>query len=517
MALLGSQFTFVDAQAAAPPVQSPAVQATRHTDAEAADAGRQAGPAPSTFVVPGEATTPRTFAAVSPTYVTYRVFATQYAPEVSGRVEAAVPDKCAKFAARGDTATLRSFNCPAGYRTDLDYSVRVARDNGQNATVPIGDVGPWNIDDNYWDPPSGPRPRRLFTDLPQGEPEANAARYNNYNYSSNCLNLDRTPSGHGGGADQFGRCVLNPAGLDLSLAAADRLGLGPGQNEWVTVSFLWEPPAGPTWHDWAPIGGPAVGLTSGVDSASWAPGRLDVFGRGGDNALWHTWFDGSWHAWESLGGVLGAGPGAVSSSPGRLDVFVRGTDSNLYRKSYDGTWHAYELLGQPPGGLTSGVDVESWAPGRLDVFGRGADSALWHTWFDGRWHAWESLGGALSDRPGAVSWSPGRLDVFVRGADSNLWHKWYDGTWHAYELLGRPPGGLTSGVDVASWAPGRIDVFTRGADNGLWHVWYAGGWSVWESLGGGLAGDPGAVSQASGALDVFVPGTDSRAWQKSYR
>lgn len=426
VAFLASQFTAVNAQAAAPPVQQPTVQATKHTDAEAVDAGRQAGARRSAVVVPDEAPTSHTLAALAPTYVTYRVFATQYAPEVSGSVEAAVPDKCAKFAARGDTATLRSLNCPAGYRTDLDYSVRVARDNGQNVTVAIGDVGPWNIDDNYWDPPSGPRPRRLFTDLPQGAPEANAARYDNYNYSSNCLNLDRTPSGHGGGADQFGRCVLNPAGLDLSLAAADRLGLGPGQNEWVTVSFLWEPPAGPTWHDWAPRGAPAVGLVSGVDSASWAPGRLDVFGRGGDNALWHTWFDGSWHSWESLGGVL-------------------------------------------------------------------------------------------SDKPGAISWSPGRLDVFVRGADSNLWHKWYDGTWHAYELLGRPPGGLTSGVDVASWAPGRLDVFTRGADNALWHVWYAGGWSVWESLGGGLAGDPGAVSQANGSLDVFVPGTDSQAWQKSYR
>ncbi len=456
MALLGSQFTSVNAQAAAPQLQPPTVQTTKHTDAEAAAAGRQAGPGQSAFVGPdeasafvgpGEAPTSHAFAALAPTYVTYRVFATQYAPEVPGRVEAAVPDKCAKFAARGDTATLRSLNCPAGYSTDLNYSVRVARANGQNATIAIGDVGPWNIDDNYWDPPSGPRPRRLFTDLPQGTPEANAARYNNYNYSSNCLNLHKppTPSGHGGGADQFGRCVLNPAGLDLSLAAADRLGLGPGQNEWVTVSFLWEPPAAPTWHDWAPVGAPAVGLTSGVDSASWAPGRLDVFGRGGDNALWHTWFDGSWHTWESLGGVLSAGPGAVSWSPGRLDVFVRGADNNLWHRWYDGTWHAYELLGQPPGGLTSGVDVASWAPGRLDVFTRGADNALWHTWFDGRWRAWETLGGVLNDRPGAVSWSPGRLDVFVRGADNNRWHRWYDGTWHAYELVGLDSGGRTAG------------------------------------------------------------------------
>jgi hypothetical protein len=50
---------------------------------------------------------------------------------------------------------------------------------------------------------------------------------------------------------------------------------------------------------WESLGGI---LTSGPDASSWAPGRLDVFVRGRDNALWHKWFDRGWSHWESLGG-----------------------------------------------------------------------------------------------------------------------------------------------------------------------------------------------------------------------
>ena len=38
---------------------------------------------------------------------------------------------------------------------------------------------------------------------------------------------------------------------------------------------------------WESLGG---GLTSAPAVCSWEAGRLDVFGRGTDNALWHKWF-----------------------------------------------------------------------------------------------------------------------------------------------------------------------------------------------------------------------------------
>src|SRR5207253_5151245 len=75
---------------------------------------------------------------------THRVFATRYDPHEQGSVEVAVPDKCAKFAALGQSNNLRNANCPAGYVVGLDYRVVVTRENGQSLTIPVKDVGPWN-------------------------------------------------------------------------------------------------------------------------------------------------------------------------------------------------------------------------------------------------------------------------------------------------------------------------------------------------------------------------------------
>ena len=497
--------------------EPPPVQPTHHDAAELAAARAQAG-VQQANAVPAPRMAAAAAAAGGGSFVTYRVFATQYAPTTAGSVEVAVPDKCVKFAARNDTTSLNNYHCGSGYPTGGNYRVVVARDTGQQATIPVNEVGPWNVDDNYWDPSVGPRPRRMFSDLAQGTPESQAAYYNNYNYSSNCSDLSNPPkpTGHGGGADQFGRCVLNPSALDLSFAAASLLGLGSGQNDWVTVSYLWEPSTGPAWQPWNTIGAPPGGLTSGPDVAAWSPGRFDVFGRGGDGALWHAWFDGTWRGWESLGGALVGAPSVTSWGPGRLDVMVRGTDNQLYHRWFDGAWRGWEPLGKPPGGLTAGPEVTTWGNGRLDVFGRGGDKGLWHAWFDGAWHGWESLGGGLAGDPGAAAWANGRLDVVVRGTDNNLWHKWFDGAWRGWESLGAPAGGLTSNPDVAAWSAGRLDVFARGGDKALWHKWFDGAWHGWESLGGALTGDPGATAPAASRLAVFVPGTDNEAWYRLF-
>ena len=215
----------------------------------AAQAGHDAGPQksnePLVPVVAGKelsAANATAEATGNPAFVTYRVFATQYVPHVAGAVEAAVPDRCVKFASLGNTSALAAANCGPGYPLNLDYRVAVTLDNGRTATIPVDEVGPWNLDDNYWNPASGtPRPRRRFTDLPTGTPESQAAFYNDYNFTSNCKDLAQNPTTRSDGADQFGRCVLNPAGIDLSVAAATQLGLGNLENAWVTVSFLWEP------------------------------------------------------------------------------------------------------------------------------------------------------------------------------------------------------------------------------------------------------------------------------------
>ena len=220
---------------------------------------------------------------------------------------------------------------------------------------------------------------------------------------------------------------------------------------------------------WESLGGL---LTSGPDVCSARAGHLDVFVRGGDNALWHRWFDESgWSNWESLGGFLTSDPTAVSWGNNRIDVFARGGDNALYHRWFDGGWSEWESLG---GFLIFGPDVCSARAGHLDVFVRGGDNALWHRWFDeSGWSNWESLGGFLTSDPTAVSWGNNRIDVFARGGDNALYHRWFDGGWSDWESLG---GVLTSSPDVCSARAGHLDVFVRGGDNALWHKWFDDGW-----------------------------------------
>jgi hypothetical protein len=98
-----------------------------------------------------------------------------------------------------------------------EYSVRVCGP-ARCVTVPVWDVGPWNIRDDYWNPSTV---RQSFRNLPRGVPEAEAAYYTGYN----------------GGRDGKGRRVLNPAGIDLADGTFRDVGLR--DNGWVTVTYLW--------------------------------------------------------------------------------------------------------------------------------------------------------------------------------------------------------------------------------------------------------------------------------------
>ena len=103
------------------------------------------------------------------------------------------------------------------------YRVRIRHD-GRRARVPVKEVGPWNTKDNYW---ARRKHRSMWRDLPRCKPQAEAAYFNNYNK----------------GEDQYGREVFNPAGIDLTLAAAGKMGVRKKIKEKgiirVTVRFPW--------------------------------------------------------------------------------------------------------------------------------------------------------------------------------------------------------------------------------------------------------------------------------------
>ncbi|TEB11639.1 hypothetical protein Pmgp_01435 [Pelotomaculum propionicicum] len=143
------------------------------------------------------------------------VYATQY--DAYTDREAALPDKYLKFANYGTDYTYP--NPP--YTVNIRSQV-VGQPEYWAYYVFIKEAGPWNENDNYWDSATGSNPRRTFTDLPLGKPEAEAAYFDNYN----------------NGLDEFDRTVLNPAGVDLSHDVATELGFGgPLVSRWVEVFY----------------------------------------------------------------------------------------------------------------------------------------------------------------------------------------------------------------------------------------------------------------------------------------
>ncbi len=185
---------------------------------------------------------------------------------------------------------------------------------------------------------------------------------------------------------------------------------------------------------------------------------------------------------------------------GRIDVFVRGTDNALYHKFYQSGWSDYEPLG---GAISSGPDASSWGSNRLDVFARGKDNALYHQSYQDGWQRWEPLGSEpIASDPSAVSWGPGRIDVFARGADNQIHHKYFQREWSRDESVGAPAGGTSSAPDVSSWGANRLDLFVVGNDGAVWHRWYENRWGDWESLGA-----PGAAAPATIATGALRSGT----------
>lgn len=93
----------------------------------------------------------------------------------------------------------RRLKLRGGFRVRINH-------NGHRARAPVKEVGPWNTRDNYWQPK---KKRDMWKNLPRCKPEAEAAYFNNYNR----------------GRDEQGRIVRNPAGIDLTLAVAKRMGI----------------------------------------------------------------------------------------------------------------------------------------------------------------------------------------------------------------------------------------------------------------------------------------------------
>src|SRR5580704_4793013 len=266
----------------------------------------------------------------------------------------------------------------------------------------------------------------------------------------------------------------------------EAFGVGTDNGLW----HIWQTAPGNGWSGWAPLGG--IITTEPVCSRD-PDGRLEVFARGTDNALWHIWQtapNNGWSTWASLGGVITSTPAVGINPDGRLEVFARGTDDalwHIWQTSPGNGWSGWASLG---GIITSDPVCSRNPDGRLEVFARGTDGALWHIWQTAPgngWSGWASLGGVIAKGFSIQSNPDGRLEVFARGTDNALWHIWQTAPgngWSGWASLG---GVIAKGFSIQSNPDGRLEVFARGTDNALWHIWQTApgnGWSGWASLGG---------------------------------
>jgi hypothetical protein len=130
--------------------------------------------------------------------------------------------RCKVFATQYTGYTEREVALPhRNLKFGRQPRVRVWRVSGGPSVGPrVKEVGPWNTYDNYW---VRNNDRTMYKRVARCKPEAQVAYYQNFNK----------------GKDEFGREVLNPAGVDLAPDVARSLGLEEYQNAWVWVRFPW--------------------------------------------------------------------------------------------------------------------------------------------------------------------------------------------------------------------------------------------------------------------------------------
>jgi len=161
-------------------------------------------------------------------------------------------------------------------------------------------------------------------------------------------------------------------------------------------------------------------------------GKLNVFAVGGDGQLWHKWYDpaiGGWSGWYQMAlathGALTSGPDSVSWAPNRVDVVARAGDGTIEHWYWDGSaWHVDNLGGSNTVGAPA---ITSWESGRLDVFENIENSPHRKSWIPGvGWTAWEPMYGLISSGIDAASWGKGRIDIVAQAFLGN------NSVMHAY-------------------------------------------------------------------------------------
>jgi hypothetical protein len=179
-------------------------------------------------------------------------------------------------------------------------------------------------------------------------------------------------------ANLFGTLISNPSVVANSDGRLEVFAVMSNN----AVNHIWQnTPGANSWSGWFSIGGFTNSQQLAVERN--LDGWLQVFFRGaGDNAI-HTMKQsssapGGWTADASLGGGFTSDPSVGVNADGRLEIFAKGMDNALFHNwqtTPSGTWSGWAGLG---GGLTSGAEPSRNADGRLQVVVRGLNNVLYY-------------------------------------------------------------------------------------------------------------------------------------------
>jgi len=246
-------------------------------------------------------------------------------------------------------------------------------------------------------------------------------------------------------------------------------------------------------------------------AASRAPGQVTVFARSTTGSMVVSELSGgSFTPWQSLGGYLDSGPGAVGRSPQNTDSFVRGGDGALYQQSFmpDGKWSGWIRLGHSM--LSAPAVSLRKGSGILDLFWRGADNGIEaKSWVPNQ--GWTDVNatqldpGLTASAPAAVSRNNGQVDVIVRGTNDRVFLNAYNGAgWSGW---GEIPGGMTTTDAPAAIVRtlNTIDVMVRAGNGEIrWITWDGAAWSGWRTVPGAVESAPAVVSDNGSRMWLFA-------------
>ena len=255
-----------------------------------------------------------------------------------------------------------------------------------------------------------------------------------------------------------------------------------------------------------------------------ADGRLEAFGLGANNTVWHTVQavpSGDWSgSWELLHGNEQRFQLAVArNSDGRLELFGLSPDNRIWhtlQKTPNGEWDdGWQELYSSNDKLKNIVVAQN-SDGRLELLGVGSDNQVWRTFQKNPgtdWAGtWELVGEGQMSKVWVASNEDGSLEAFAISSDERVWNmgqskpgESWSGTWAQFYSDSDKLRSLAIGRN----ANGQLEVIGVGPDQRVFRTYQTaknGPWvRKWEDfyLNGQRLTDVWIVSHLDGRLEAF--------------